>query len=228
MRTHQRYAYRGDELRRRRRIRHALIVLGLGLAVVMLGRERPRDANAGGTPFSFGATAQARRLQSELDSVRGALRLTSAQLERTQEIIAFSGAYHVNAALATSIYDVAIAEGIEPALAFRLVNVESEFNPHARSSVGALGLTQLMPSTARFFHKGITTAQLYDPQTNLHIGFRYLRTLIRDYGGDVKMALLVYNRGPAAVARSQAEGKDPYNGYSTLVTQGYHGDGVVD
>ncbi|HET7583551.1 MAG TPA: lytic transglycosylase domain-containing protein [Gemmatimonadaceae bacterium] len=228
MRKHQRYAYRGDELRRRRRIRHAIILLGLGIAVALLIREQPRAANATAAPFSFGSRAEAEHLRHQLDSVRGELRLTAAQLERAEEILAFSGKYHVNASLAASVYDIAIAEGIEPALAFRLVQVESEFNPHATSPVGALGLTQLMPATARYFRKGVTTEQLYTPEINLHIGFRYLRSLIREYDGDVKLALLVYNRGPAAVARARAEGKDPRNGYSKLVTQGYHGDGVVD
>ena len=69
----------------------------------------------------------------------------------------YSSRYHIGADLAGSVYDIALAEGIEPELAFRLVKVESDFNEHASSSAGALGLTQVMPSTAQFFVPGITT-----------------------------------------------------------------------
>ena len=113
-------------------------------------------------------------------------------------------------------------------LAFRLVRVESEFNEKATSPVGAVGLTQLMPSTARYFQKGITKNQLYDRETNLRLGFRYLRTLINEYDGNLKLALLVYNRGPAAVERARAAGLDPANGYDRMVAGGYKGNGGVD
>src|SRR3989454_12613017 len=51
--------------------------------------------------------------------------------------------------LAAATYDIALAEGVDPVLAFRLVRVESGFNPRAKSREGALGLTQVLPSTAR-------------------------------------------------------------------------------
>ena len=59
------------------------------------------------------------------------------------------------------------------------MKLESDFNPHATSPVGAIGLTQVMPATARFYVKGITREGLYDPNTNLRVGFRYLRGLVR-------------------------------------------------
>jgi soluble lytic murein transglycosylase-like protein len=124
--------------------------------------------------------------------------------------------------------DVAQAEGIDPELAFRLVKLESDFNVHATSPVGALGLTQVMPSTARFYDRGITAQRLYDPNTNLRIGFRYLRGLVNEYNGNVGLALVVYNRGPAAVAKSQALGNNPSNGYDRILTKGYRGRGIVD
>ena len=85
-----------------------------------------------------------------------------------------------------------------------------------------------MPATAKYFVKGITRDRLYDPQTNLRVGFRYLRGLVNEYDGDVKLALLVYNRGPVAVARSRAQGDSPSNGYDRILTRGYKGSGVVE
>ncbi|HUF29267.1 MAG TPA: transglycosylase SLT domain-containing protein, partial [Gemmatimonadaceae bacterium] len=89
------------------------------------------------------------------------------------------------------------------------------------------GLTQLMLPTARYFKPGVTREQLFEPKTNLHIGFRYLRGLIKDYDGDVKLALLVYNRGPVAVNAARARGEDPANGYDRIVLKGYGGSGVI-
>ena len=62
----------------------------------------------------------------------------------------------------------------------------------------------------------------------LRIGFRYLRGLVTEYHGDMKTALLVYNRGPVAVAKSRAEGNSPSNGYDRILTKGYKGRGVVN
>jgi len=108
------------------------------------------------------------------------------------------------------------------------VQVESRFNPRAGSPAGAVGLTQLMPATAREFHPGITREALLDPATNLRIGFRYLRALIREQKGDLRLALLVYNRGPVAVGQDLARGVDPTNGYEKVVMRGYRGRGVLD
>jgi soluble lytic murein transglycosylase-like protein len=130
--------------------------------------------------------------------------------------------------LSSSIVDVASAEGIDPELGFRLVKLESDFNVHATSPVGAVGLTQVMPSTAQFYVKGITREALYDPNTNLRVGFRYLRGLVKEYKGDVKLALVVYNRGPVAVEKARAEGDNPSNGYDRILTKGYRGKGTVE
>ncbi len=151
-----------------------------------------------------------------------------AAAARFAEVAAFARRYRIGVDLAGMIYDAAIAEGIEPELGFRLVRVESVFNPRAASPAGAVGLTQLMPSTARSFEPGVTREQLLDPETNLRIGFRYLRTLIRDYKGDLTLALLVYNRGPNAVQTALALGEDPANGYERLLLRGYRGRGVLD
>lgn len=78
-----------------------------------------------------------------------------------------------------------------------VVQVESGFNPSARSSAGAMGLMQLMPETAA--ELGVTNP--YDPSDNLRGGITYLNQLLQQYDGDEEIALAAYNAGPAAVAR---------------------------
>lgn len=151
-----------------------------------------------------------------------------ATLRRWHQIYALSAAFHVKPELARRVYDAAIAEGLEPELGFRLVKVESRFNPRAVSPAGAIGLTQLMLGTAREFDPRVTREQLLKPEINLRIGFRYLRALIRENQGNLHLALLVYNRGPLAVQSDLHRGVSPTNGYESLVTRGYRGRGVLD
>jgi hypothetical protein len=90
---------------------------------------------------------------------------------------------------------IAVENGVDPDLFERLVQAESSFNPAARSGVGAQGLAQLMPATAR--ELGVDPS---DPLQNLQGGARYLRQQI-DRFGNVPMALAAYNAGPTRVAR---------------------------
>jgi soluble lytic murein transglycosylase-like protein len=227
------YVHRGDAYRRRRRLNRTVLALSfLGATAFVLGNRKPAAPVAEAAPVKASPfridVATDRSLSFALDSARGELDLVRAQLERAQKVINYSSRYQIGADLAGSIVDVASAEGIDPELAFRLVKLESDFNVHATSPVGAVGLTQVMPSTAKFYVKGITREKLYDPQTNLRVGFRYLRGLVNEYKGDVKIALLVYNRGPVAVAKSRAQGDNPSNGYDRIVTKGYRGSGVME
>lgn len=88
--------------------------------------------------------------------------------------------------------------GIPPALFSALVNQESGGNPHAVSPMGAQGLTQLMPGTARSL--GVTNP--FDPVQNLHGGAKYLSQQYRTFGSWEK-ALAAYNAGPGNVSRYQ-------------------------
>lgn len=153
---------------------------------------------------------------------------SARQLLRWNAGFTFAKRYRITMELATAINDAALAEGIEPELAFRLVRLESRFDPTAISGAGAIGLTQLMLGTARYYKPGVSREDLTDPKTNLHIGFRYLRSLIRDYRGDLHLALLAYNRGPTAVLNALALGEDPANGYGRILMRGYTGTGVID
>lgn len=121
--------------------------------------------------------------------------------------------YPVTDRLAASIVEAALENDIEPELAFGLVRAESGFRNSATSHVGAIGLTQLMPRTARWLEPGVTNRQLRDSETNLRIGLRYLRDLIDKYEGNERLALLAYNRGPGTVDRVLRRGGNPDNGY---------------
>lgn len=228
-RLQQTYVHRGDRIRRNERIKKLLLVAGLAISVALIPREQPQTAEASSfTHLSFGSFGQSRSLRDQLDATRGELELTRARLERANAILSYSSKYKIDAQLASQIYDIAQAEGIDADLGFRIVSVESEFNPHATSSVGAIGLTQLMPATARFFDHDITRDALYQPETNLRLGFRYLRSLITEYNGNLSLALLVYNRGPQTIQTLQSLGVDPANGYDALVMKGYSGTGLVN
>ena len=231
------YVHRGDANRRRTRVRQVTLAVGFfGACAFILGNRTPAatDVEAAPAPPMKSSSGfrinlgSDRALAARLDSMRGELDLAKAQLDRSAKIFTYSSRYQIGADLAAKIVDVSSAEGIDPELAFRLVKLESDFNPRATSPVGAVGLTQVMPATARYYVKGITRDGLYDPATNLRIGFRYLRGLVREYRGDVNLALLVYNRGPVAVEKARAEGDDPSNGYDRIVTKGYRGKGTIE
>jgi len=228
------YVHRGDAQRRRTRVRQTVLAVSFfSASAFLLGNRKPVSTDAIAAPVparsSFRLNLSTdRSLASQLDSARGELDLAHMQLDRANKIIGYSTQYGIRADLATSILDVASAEGIDPELAFRLVKLESDFNTHATSHVGAIGLTQVMPATARYYVKGITAEGLYDPNTNLRVGFRYLRGLVKEYKGDVNLALLVYNRGPVAVEKARAEGDNPSNGYDRILTKGYRGKGTVE
>jgi len=224
--TRKNYVHHGDPHRRSVRLKRSILLGLFVLAVFAVTRTRgPQEAKAAYKPGLFSTEAG---LRHALDSVTGELNIANAQLDRWKRVAKYSSQYGVGADLAGQVYDIALAEGIEPDLAFRLVDLESKFNPHARSSVGAVGLTQLMLPTARFYEKDITTEDLQLPERNLRIGFRYLRGLIAENGGDVKTALLVYNRGPVAVQRAKRNGENPSNGYDRILTRGLRGKGTVD
>lgn len=153
--------------------------------------------------------------------------------EREARVVRYAERYRISRDLSRAILESARAEGVDPDLAFRLVYVESRFHARARGPAGALGLTQLMPSTARWMDPSLRTpAQIMDPDKNLRVGFRYLRHMIEHFGGDVRLGLLAYNRGPVAVRKALRRGKDPENGYSRKVFRAgggaYQGQGLLN
>jgi soluble lytic murein transglycosylase-like protein len=102
------------------------------------------------------------------------------------------------------IFRAAREQKVDSLLLAAVVEAESNFVPHVISPVGAVGLTQLMPATAR----GFGLSDLKNPQGNLEVGARYLRWLLDRYDDDLERALAAYNAGPAAVDRY--DGIPPY------------------
>ena len=165
-------------------------------------------------------TQQLGQARSQLTAREGELQLAQIELARVSAVMENSRRYRIPADLAASIYNIAVAEGIEPDIAYSLVNVESEFYNKAVSPVGALGLTQVMPATGRMLQPGLQRADLFDPETNLRLGFRFLRELLARYNGDLELALHAYNRGPTIVDKILKTGGDPANGYADAVLKG--------
>jgi soluble lytic murein transglycosylase-like protein len=102
--------------------------------------------------------------------------------------------------------------GVDPILVQALIQVESNYQPRARSNKGAVGLMQLMPSTVREYN----VRNAYDPKSNIDAGVRKLKTLIDKYRV-FELALAAYNAGEGAVQRFN--GIPPYRETQAYVSR---------
>ena len=123
------------------------------------------------------------------------------------------------AAARSRAYDDLIAEharqnGVRADLVRAVMQVESAFNPLARSPKGALGLMQLMPATIRQYN----VRNPFDPADNVRAGVAYLRELLDRYQNDERLALAAYNAGPGAVDK-YGESVPPYRETQNYVSQ---------
>lgn len=101
--------------------------------------------------------------------------------------------------------------GLAPELVHSIVQAESNYQPNAVSSAGAMGLMQLMPDTA----KEMGVSNPFDIQQNIEGGIKYLKKMLETFDGDLKKALQAYNAGPGAVIRHK--GEVPYSETRTYV-----------
>ena len=192
-------------------VRMAVLVLGAAVtlnAAWVLGSVRPRLAEA---------EAAVQAAHAAGTEAAGETAHVKLQNDNLLEIIDFSSRYRIPADLAQAIHSIAISEYLDPDMAFRLVETESSFRRNALSEAGAVGYTQILPSTAKWLDPSVDETRLYQRDVNLRLGFRYLRLLLEQNAGDMRLALLAYNRGPGTVRTIIANGGDPANGYATRI-----------
>jgi hypothetical protein len=121
-----------------------------------------------------------------------------------------------------AIVQSAARHNVDPNLVRSVVKVESNFNPNAVSRKGAMGLMQLMPSTAR----SLNVSNPFDPEQNVDAGVRHLKRLLESYGGDIRLSLAAYNAGSRAVARSSGVPRfAETRNYVRRITNLYYGGG---
>lgn len=102
------------------------------------------------------------------------------------------------------IPSVAKRYGVEEALVRAVVAAESNYNPHAVSHAGAIGLMQVMPATAADY--GVNSSEaLFDPEVNLRTGTRHLRRLLDKYDNDYGRVIMAYNAGEGVVDRTNSQ-----------------------
>ena len=119
---------------------------------------------------------------------------------------------------------IARGNGLSPTLIKSVIEVESGYDPMARSSKGAMGLMQLMPETAQ----QLGVSDPWNPTENITAGTKYLSWLLRKYNGNLMLALAAYNAGPTAV--DSYRGIPPYQettDYVRNVLARIHGGGYA-
>ncbi|MDI9349753.1 MAG: transglycosylase SLT domain-containing protein [Candidatus Symbiobacter sp.] len=119
------------------------------------------------------------------------------------------------------VLEIALEKGVESALIHSLIRQESSFLPHAKSRVGARGLMQLMPGTAKDMARQLripyARAKLVDVNFNLRLGGAYLKQLLQTYKGDYVLAVAAYNAGPSRVNAWLDELGDPRETHQDVV-----------
>lgn len=102
-----------------------------------------------------------------------------------------------NAAYSAEVKRIAMKYEVDPALVRAVIHAESAFNVKALSNKGAQGLMQLMPGTA----KDLGVRNAFDANQNIEGGVKYLAGLLKQFDGDIKLAIAAYNAGPNAVKK---------------------------
>lgn len=138
---------------------------------------------------------------------------TSGSVTSAQSTSTTSTGQAVSGDFASLINQAAQKYDVDPGLVQAVIKAESNFNPNAVSSAGALGLMQLMPATA----SGLGVTDPLDPAQNIDGGVHFLSQLLSHYNGNVRLAVAAYNAGPGAV--DKYNGIPPYQETQTYVNR---------
>ena len=183
---------------------------GVGLGVLCLGLAAPASAQIYSWRDANGNLVVSNRRQDSTSYEQKSFPVAKAETVRATRYVSADRA---------SRYEDIIAEhsrahGVRPELVKAVMQVESAFNPYARSPKGALGLMQLMPATAQRF--GVKNP--FDPRENVRGGVAYLRQLLDRYENNEQLALAAYNAGPGAVDK-YGQSVPPYKETRNYVKQ---------
>ena len=210
-----------------KRFKRALWPVGTFLAggllgAVGLGAAAHLSADHAAPRTRVAASEETDRLSAEVADLKGRIAVNELTLARLNAVAQYSNAYRIPANVSARIYDAALAEGLHPSLGYQLVKVESGFRSHIRSTRGAIGYTQVRLKTGREIDPSLTESDLLDQATNLRIGFRILRRLLRQFDNDLELALRAYNLGPTGALMSLVDStaNAQVAGYTETVMKG--------
>jgi soluble lytic murein transglycosylase-like protein len=201
-------------------------------ALITQVEHGPAAASSTGRAGSTSAASSTGRTGSTFAATLNAAQAGSSATEPSTDAYSAAAASPAatssgGAAYAPLIEQAAARNGLDPAVLYGLIEQESGFDPSARSGAGALGLTQLMPSTAA----SLGVAEPLNPAQSIEGGARYLSQLLHQFAGNTADALAAYNAGPGAV--QQYGGVPPYPETQQYVTKvlgyaaSYQGGGIA-
>jgi soluble lytic murein transglycosylase-like protein len=204
------------------------LIFGLGfsaylLAPSLIGIHRAMEANASeAKTWAEETTAlkkQTHELKLEVEALRQYIGSASSEDVIFLKIMFLKPSIDRTLArkIARHVHKYSELYGKDPNLVLAIIEIESDFNPKATSSVGATGLMQVMPQWKKVL---AIKEDLDDPETSIRYGLQILGFYTEMYK-DLEMALTAYNRGPGPVDSALMRGRDHKNGYSATVLAAY-------